>query len=254
MEAERRAKEAKEVDMVGGFCLEPTSGQAQQQVRPSIVSTAAVKVTGDTSGLNFSKKPPMFYNKKKAGAGLAKSDFPELGSVSEMQDKGDSGTKASGPTGADEDMGATHPFMSSVARPSDRRPEERSFGGSGGGSKPMFTSSKKKNFGGGADLTEIANSRQNYDMSFLSSAAKSGVPLEGLPEGQEGKPREPRQERPREREGYNNFGSFQRGGGKPAFDEGEDDFEMVRAKKRPYAEGSGVPEMSFGKPTFSRGG
>lgn len=41
--------------------------------------------------------------------------------------------------------------------------------------KPVFTSSKKKALGGGADLAEIANSRQNYDFAGLGSTAKSTV-------------------------------------------------------------------------------
>jgi len=55
----------------------------------------------------------MFFNKSKQGALLAKSEFPELGSVSEMMDKGPSAKRTEG---AAEEVGEKYDFMSS-ARP-----------------------------------------------------------------------------------------------------------------------------------------
>jgi hypothetical protein len=45
--------------------------------------------------------------------------------------------------------------------------------------KPVFTSTKKTKIGGGADLQELQNSKQNYDfnaMKFSAALAKTAKP------------------------------------------------------------------------------
>ena len=197
VDKERRVKEQKDIDTVQGFGLERASAATDAEV--SLSSSAAAKTTND-SGMKFSKGKPMFFNKNKQAGLLAKSEFPELGSVSEMQDKGPSAKKAED---EDEKTGDKFDFLSSAARPSggEQQRQPQSFGT---GVKPVFTSSKKKGNLGGADLADIANSRQNYDMSFLGSKAKDpdAKPEEKL--DAEGNPipqqREERQKRENRRE------------------------------------------------------
>jgi len=127
--------------------------------------------------------------------------------------------------------------------------------------KPVFTSSKagKKGFLGGADLADIANSRQKYDMSFLGSKAKdpNDKPEEKLDaEGNVIAYVRPVQERPPRWDNYENardFGGIQRAGAKAPAMSGEDDFEVVVEKKRVQVNNSfGSSDMAFGKPMFTR--
>jgi len=165
VDKERRINEQKDIDNVQGFGLERPSASFGDDVQLS--SSAAAK-TKNESGVQFSKGKPTFFNKSKQAGLLAKSEFPELGSVSEMQDKGPAGKKADD---EDDEANEKNPFLSSAARPSGG--EQRQPQSFGTGVKPVFTSSKgKKGNLGGADLADIANSRQNYDMSFLGSKAK----------------------------------------------------------------------------------
>lgn len=118
------------------------------------------------------------------------------------------------------------------------------------GQKPVFTSSKKKNLGGGADLAEIANSRQNYDLSFLGSTAKSELYTKPAQEFSD-------EVRIEERQKNTRFAPPGKQDSRPApvkelIPEMEDDgFELVKDKTRVVGQGA---EISFGKPTFSRSG
>lgn len=163
----------------------------------------------------------MFFNKNKQAGLLAKSEFPELGSVSEMQDKGPSAKKAEDD---DENTGDKFDFLSSAARPSGG--EQRQPQSFGTGVKPVFTSSKKKGNLGGADLADIANSRQNYDMSFLGSKAKDpnakpeekldaeGNPIPQEREREQRQKRDIRKEDRRDRDNGDFGGNFRNAGGK----------------------------------------
>lgn len=158
--------------------------QVPRQAVGEISSSAAT----DSSGMKFGGKPT-FFNKAKVGNLLNKGEFPELGSFSEVQDKKPVNQEGKG--NVEEDL-SSRPFMSSAARPMGegfsgaRRDEGERFGEREqrpAASKPVFTSSKgNKNKMGGAtsELAEIANTKQNYDMSFLGCTAKPAfVAVEG---------------------------------------------------------------------------
>ncbi len=226
VEAEkRRAQDDSEGVGQGWRALDNQAKQAQEA---RLASTAAGKPEGGKGGeMKFGAKP-VFSNKSKAGLVGAKNEFPEIGSVSQMQD-------GKGAAPARSETGPSYDFVSSTAKAREEAPREERKPAT----KPVFTSSKKKNLAGGADLAEIANSKQNYDFAGLGSTAKSTV----------SKPREEGDEADREERQRTNRDRFQQQAARVDLS-AEDDFEVVREKKRQPQGSSG--EMSFGKPSFSR--
>jgi hypothetical protein len=160
VEAEKR-RQQEEAEGVGqGWRVLDNQAKEAQEARLS--SSIAVKAEGGKGEMKFGGKP-VFSNKNKGAIVNARNDFPEIGSVSQMQDgKG---------AAAGKDQGHSYDFVSSSAKGRDEAPREERKPAQ----KPVFTSSKKKALGGGADLADIANSRQNYDFAGLGSTAKSTV-------------------------------------------------------------------------------
>lgn len=94
-------------------------------------------------------------------------------------------------------------------------PEERKIG-----TKPIFTSSKKKAFVGGDQAETIQSSKQNYDFSLMRTSAATDKVSKGPELGEDGEPRQKRE-----------FGD-KPSGRRFDFDENADDFETVTEKKR----------------------
>ena len=179
---------------------------------------------------------------------INQSEFPELGDVGRKQDQATSG----------KDSTSIGHFGSSIAggKQSEGGPSFASAASSGmfqdskGAPKMPIFKGKAKLKTGGAPADDVVNSKQNYDFSSMKmSAATSKTAAQRQKEdgeggqGQEdGKAREPREDRKR---GGFDAGRGGHDGGRPRQaaqddDDDDDDFEEVTAKKR--------------TPQFSRGG
>lgn len=137
VDAERRRKQEEEDGVgVGWRALDSKANQAEAVAKGQADQKAL------QGSMNFGGKP-MFTSKKNKGA-IVTGDFPDIGTVSQNAGKKGEVSKA-----ASAQIGN---FGSAAVEREPREPHMPT-------KKPVFTSSKKKAVGGGADLADIANTK-----------------------------------------------------------------------------------------------
>jgi hypothetical protein len=191
VEAERRKKQEQENGVgMGWRALESQNKDAQEQKGPSV---ASVKTSGK-GDVKFTGGKPTFG--RKVGVAGGRNDFPELGSVSQ-----EFGTQKDSSAVSKKDQANIGDFGNTgVARKQADGEEARtshvSFEERKPATKPVFTSSKKTKIGGGADLEEVQNSKQNYDFGRSGMMVSTATDKVSKPrvEGEEGYEERPKRE------------------------------------------------------------
>ena len=209
VDAENRKAQKQVDDGATGWKLEGPK-DAPSNAGPIISQPKPVNKTGE---ITFQKKgPPTFYTKNKQKR--VDKDFPII-DASEKPDF------ESAPAKKDQaDIGSFGAQAKPAATPVEEKKEA---------TKPVFTSSKKKNLGGGDDIAAIQSSKQNYDFSSLgfSSASSKVNKGERNPE-EESKEQKP----PRQKREYNNEPKGEQPRKEQAAFEDDGDFQTVTEKKR----------------------
>ena len=191
VEAERRKKQEQENGVgMGWRALESQTKEGQEQKGPT---SASAKPSGKGE-VKFGGGKPTFN--RKVGVAGGRNDFPELGSVSQefgvQKDSSAASKKDQANIGDFGNTGvARKPAEGEEARGSHVPFEERKPA-----TKPVFTSSKKTKIGGGANLEEVQNSKQNYDFGKSGMMVSTATDKVAKPrvEGEEGYEERPKRE------------------------------------------------------------
>ena len=163
-------------------------------------------------------------------------DFPDLDSSASASGAAQQSNKSK----ADSAMIYSFGASTKGARAAGDEPEENKS--TTQATKPVFKG-KAKFLAGGATNEEVANSRMNYDFSKMRMSAATSKKTEGGADGEQ-----------RNRDGDERRGAGPRTMG---FDDEDEDFEVVREKKKTTQRRGGdfaEPTFGGGKPSFMRGG